>query len=153
LRALVEKRLSRGWSAATTDNSSTDSSGEYQDIESVQSALPTLSPKTEAQRLVQARALEVSGEVAQAHWMLVETGGEGLPWAFMAILVFWLALLFAIFGLQAPRNGTVVCIMVVSALSVAGATFVIVDLANPYLGWIHVSAEPLRLALAGLGQA
>lgn len=152
LRALIEKRLSRGWSAATTDNSSAASSGEYQDIEDVQNALRSLSPQTEAQRLVQARALEVSGEVAQAHWMLVESGGEGLPWAFMVILVFWLALLFATFGLQAPSNGTVVCIMVISALSVAGAVFVIVDMANPYLGWIHTSTEPLRLALARLGQ-
>jgi hypothetical protein len=152
LRALVERRLSRGWSAATTDDASPDSNGEYQDIETVQNALRALSPQTDAQRLVQARAIEVSGEVAQAHWMLVETGNEGLPWAFMVILVFWLSLLFTTFGLQAPSNATVVCIMTVCALSVAGAIFVIVDMANPYIGWIHVSAEPLRLALTRLGQ-
>jgi hypothetical protein len=150
LRMLVEKRL-RGWNSATRDPSM-NSSDDYQDIEAVQDALRTLTPETETQRLVKARALEVSGEVAQAHWMLIETGSEGLPWAFMVILVFWLALLFATFGLQAPSNATVIGIMVVSALSVAGAIFVIIDMANPYAGWIHVSSEPLRMALARLGQ-
>jgi hypothetical protein len=102
--------------------------------------------------LLQSRALEVSGQIAEAHWLLVEKGGEGPPWAFLAILVFWLALLFFTFGLLAPGNGTVVCILFVCALSVAGAVFLIVDMAHPYLGFIRVSDAPLRTALAHLGQ-
>jgi hypothetical protein len=152
LRTLVEKRLREGWSAAVTDNPSAGPSDGFEDFEAVQNTLRALTPETEPQRLVKARALEVSGDVAQAHWMLVQTGSEGLPWAFMVILVFWLCLLFTTFGLQAPNNATVISITVVCALSVAGAIFVIVDMANPYLGWIHVSTDPLRVALSQLGQ-
>ncbi len=152
LREIIEKRLSRGWTVAVSDQASGGSAGEFQDIEAVQNNLRALTPKTEPQRLVQSRALEVSGMVAEAHWLLVETSDESLPFAFLTVLVFWLALLFATFGLQAPPNPTVICILFVCAVSVGGAVFLIVDMAQPYLGVIHVSDAPLRSALARLGQ-
>ena len=152
LRELVESRLSRGWSAETTDQPAGGSVAEYQGIEAVQDELRSLSPKDDAQRSLQARAIEVSGMIAEAHWLLVETGEEGLPWAFLTVLVFWLSLLFATFGLQAPPNATVACILVVCALSVAGAVFLITDMANPYRGVIRVSGAPLQSALDRLGQ-
>jgi hypothetical protein len=152
LRQLVEKRLDRGWNAENTDQVSGKFVGEYQDIEGVQDSIRALSAETQAQRSLQARAVEVSETIAEAHWLLVETDDEGLPWAFLTVLIFWLALLFATFGLQTPPNGTVISILAVCALSVAGAIFLIVDMAHPYLGLIHVSAEPLQSALARLGQ-
>lgn len=85
--------------------------------------------------------------------MLLEKGGEGLPQAFLVILVFWLALLFFSFGLLAPANATVIGMLFVCALSVAGAVFLIIDMAHPYLGIIQVSDAPLRTALAHLGRS
>lgn len=152
LRTLVERRLDRGWSVATIDQATGKFPGDYRDIEAVQDQLRALTPQTDAQRQLQARALEVSGQVAEAHWLLIETDSEGLPWAFLTILVFWLSLLFGTFGLQAPPNLTVFTILLVCALSVAGAVFLIVDMANPYIGFIHLSADPLRAALIRLGQ-
>ena len=76
--------------------------------------------------------------------MLLETGSESLPWALLMILVFWLALLFATFGLLAPGNATIIATLLVCSLSVAGAVFLIVDMAHPYLGLIYVSDAPLR---------
>jgi hypothetical protein len=142
LRTLVERRLERGWSVATTDQASGKFPGDYRDIEAVQDRLRELKPQTDAQRLLQGRALEISGE----------TDSEGLPWAFLTILVFWLSLLFGTFGLQAPPNLTVFSILLICALSVAGAVFLIVDMANPYIGLIHISGDPLRAALLRLGQ-
>jgi hypothetical protein len=151
LSKLVEARLRQTWGsedgAATTEGISDDTG-----IEPVQDELRSLSPDTEAKRLLQSRALEVSGQIAEAHWLLIEKGGEGPPWAFLAILVFWLALLFFTFGLLAPGNATVSCMLFVCALSVAGAVFLIIDMAHPYLGFIQVSDAPLRTALAHLGQ-
>lgn len=151
LRHLVEERLSRGWTSAS-DSQSSGKEEQIQDIEAVQSNLRALTPQTNPQRLLQARMLDVSGTVAEAHWLLVETDDEGLPWAFLTVLVFWLGLLFMTFGLQASANPTLVCILLVCAVCVGGAVFLIVDMANPYLGLIHVSDAPLRLALSRLGQ-
>lgn len=152
LRELIEKRLSRGWTAETTDQASGKTLGEYQDIEAVQGDLRSLSPRDAVQSSLQARALEVSGMVAETHWLLIESGSEGLPWPFLIVLVYWLSLLFATFGLQAPPNPTVVSILLVCALSVAGAIFLISDMANPYIGLIRISDAPLQSALARLGQ-
>ena len=149
LRTLVKTRLSQAWGA---DASATNAGGEKASIEPVQAELRALSPDTNAQRLLQSRALEVSSDIAEAHWLLTETVGDGLPWAFLAVLVFWLGLLFVTFGLLAPTNATVIGLLFACALSVSAAVFLIVDMAHPYIGIIHVSDAPLRTALGQLGQ-
>ncbi|WP_163883470.1 DUF4239 domain-containing protein [Rhizobium laguerreae] len=152
MRELIERRLSRGWTAETTDETSGNAPGEYQDIEAVQAVLRSLLPRGSVQHSLQARAVEVSGMMAEAHWLLVESGKEGLPWAFVTVLVCWLSLLFATFGLQAPANLTVLSILLVCALSVAGAIFLVSDMANPYVGLIRVSDAPLQSAIERLGE-
>jgi hypothetical protein len=149
LRTLVETRLSQAWGS---DASAKNAGGEETGIEPVQAELRALSPDTNAQRLLQSRALQVSGDIAEAHWLLTETVGDGLPWPFLAVLVFWLGLLFVTFGLLAPTNATVIGLLFACALSVAAAVFLIVDMAHPYIGIIHVSDAPLRTALGQLGQ-
>lgn len=146
LHRLVENRLVQGWGTAA-QQAAIDPYDEAQGIEPVQGEVRNLTPATEPQRLLQARALEVSGLLAEAHWMLVETSSEGLPTAFLVILVFWLAWLFLTFGLQAPANPTVIGVLMVCSLSVAGAIFLVIDMAHPYLGVIHVSDAPLRATL------
>jgi hypothetical protein len=152
LKQLVVARLNQRWGdfdiGAGPDVSRSDPG-----IEAVQDLLRSLTPKNDAQHWVQKRALEVSGKLAEAHWLLVETGEEGLPWPFLIVMVFWLAVLFGTFGLFAPANTTVVFVLFVCSLSVAGAVFLIVDLANPYLGLIYVSDAPLREAFEQLGRS
>ena len=103
-------------------------------VEPLQDLLRALAPKTDSQRWLQSRALAVSAVMAEAHWLLVETGSEGLPWPFLVVMIFWLSVLFATFGLLAPGNMTVVATLFVCSLSVAGAVFLIVDMTNPYIG-------------------
>lgn len=152
LRSIVERRLNGGWSTATLDDASPGPANTHLEIETIQSDLRALTPGNDVQRSLQSRAIEIGGKIAEAHWLLIENSDEGLPWAFMAVLVFWLALLFATFGLQSPMNVTVVLILVVCALSVAGAIFLISDMAGPYDGIIRLSPEPLRSAFLRLGQ-
>jgi len=152
LYELIETRLKSGWGDGNEDGAPGDPYDVSQTVEPIQVAIRALSPADEAHRTLQSRALVVSGEIAEAHWMAVETGTEGLPTAFLVILVFWLAWLFATFGLQAPPNPTVFCIILVCAVSVAGAVFLVVDMAHPYIGVVHVSDEPLRSALAHIGK-
>ena len=71
---------------------------------------------------------------------------------FFVMLVFWLTIIFASFGLFSPRNATVITVLLLCALSVAGSLFLIMELDTPYAGMIKVSSAPLRSALAHLGQ-
>ena len=149
LRTLAEMRLSQAWGS---DAPATNTGREKATLEPVQTELRALSPDTNAQRLLQSRALQVSGDIAEAHWLLTEAVGDGLPWAFLTVFVFWLGLFFVTFGLLAPTNATVIGLLIICALSVATAVFLIVDTAHPYIGIIHVSDAPLRTALDQLGQ-
>lgn len=151
LRKLIESRLERGWTIETSDDQSAGRASVYKQIEAVQGRLRALDPQDQVHRLIQTRALEVSGNVAEGHWLQIESADEGLPWGFFVVLVYWLALLFGTFGLQAPANPTVLAIIIVCALSVAGAVFAISDMANPYTGFIQISDQPLHGALARLG--
>ena len=67
-------------------------------------------------------------------------------------MVFWLSVLFLSFGLFSPPNPTVIVTLLVCALSVAGAMFLIVDLDDPFGGLIQISSHSLRNALTQIGQ-
>lgn len=152
LRQLIETRLNRGWGHPPADSTVVNPFDESPGIEPIQVVLRALTPANEPQRMLQARALEVSTQLAEAHWILVESNTEGLPTAFLVILTCWLAWLFATFGLQAPANPTVLGVMLICSLSVAAAVFLVVDMAHPYIGVIHVSDAPLRTALMHIGK-
>ena len=149
LSAFVEARLRTVWNS---DISSSDASPENAGVEPVQEVLRALSPGTNAQRLLQNRALQVSGEIAEAHWVLSEGVGGSIPIAFVAVLVLWLCLLFTTFGLLASPNWTVYAVLLACAVSVSAGVFLIVDMDRPYRGVVHVSDHSLRLALAHLNQ-
>jgi hypothetical protein len=66
--------------------------------------------------------------------------------------VFWLAVLFGSFGLFARPNATIIATLVVCALSVSGAIFLILEMDHPFRGMMQISSAPLRSALAHLGR-
>ena len=71
---------------------------------------------------------------------------------FIVVLLFWLTILHISFGLLAPRNATVITVLLISALSVSGAILIILEMNNPLGGMIKVSSAPLRKALEHLGR-
>jgi hypothetical protein len=68
------------------------------------------------------------------------------------VLVSWLVILFAGYGLMAPRNATVVAALLACALSVSGAILLILELDKPFQGIMQVSSAPLREAISRLGE-
>jgi hypothetical protein len=56
------------------------------------------------------------------------------------------------FGLFAPRNATVILVLLLCALSVSGAVFLILEMNHPLSGLIKVSSAPMLKALEHLGQ-
>jgi hypothetical protein len=114
--------------------------------------IEALSPQTEEQRGLQAQALQSTVDLARTRWLLVEElAGSSIPMPYLVVLVFWLAVLFASFGLFAPPNATVVVTMLTCALSVSAAVFLIIELDRPLDGVIRISSGPLHNVLAQLG--
>ncbi len=104
------------------------------------------------QRSLQAQALKTSIDIGQTRWLLFAQRGSSIPLPFLVVLVFWLTILFASFSLFAPPNATVVITLLVCALSVSGAIFLILELDRPFDGLIQIPSAPLRSALAQLGK-
>lgn len=127
-------------------------SGAAAQAEGLPDAIRALRPRDEAQRALQSRALELAEALLQARW-LVFAGTEGsVPMPFLVILVFWLTITFASFGLFAPRHGTVLAVLFVCALSVGSAVFLVLEMDTPFDGLIRVSSDPLRYAHVHLNQ-
>jgi len=84
--------------------------------------------------------------------LLFAQSGSSISTPFLVIVGFWLTVLYLSFGLFAPVNGAAFATLVVSALSVTGAMFLILDLDHPFSGFMQISDTPLRNALAVLGK-
>jgi hypothetical protein len=111
-----------------------------------------LSPKNESQKYLQSQALQIGADMMQSRWMLIEQSQTNLPRIFLVVLTFWLTVLFAQFGLLAPRNLTAKSALFICALSVSGAIYLILELNNPLEGTIKVSSGPLHKALSLIGK-
>jgi hypothetical protein len=111
-----------------------------------------LSPRNDTQRSLQAQALSMGIDIGKMRWMMFEQAGSFVSIPLLAVLVFWLATIFTSFGLFAPRNATALATLFVCALSVSGAIFLILEMYSPFQGLMQISSDPLRNALAHLGQ-
>jgi hypothetical protein len=109
-----------------------------------------LAPENDAQRLMQTRAIQVGIDLAQTRVLLAEAG-SGIPKPFIAVLVFWLTIIFVSFGLFARPNLTIVVALLASAFSASAAIFLILDLSHPFSGLMAIPSAPLSNALAPLG--
>ena len=112
-----------------------------------------LSPTNDAQRTLHSRAVNMAIEIGpQTRWLFVAQSRRSIPVPLMVAVVFWFCIIFASFGLFAPRNPVVMITLLICALSVSLAIFIILELDQPFEGVIQISSEPLRNALAHLGQ-
>jgi hypothetical protein len=111
--------------------------------------LPT---KTDLERFGQSRALQLLAGVSETRRLLAEQSRGSLSRPFLVVLISWLAVLFFGFGLFTRINATVVVALVVGCMSVAGAIFLILEMNQPYGGWMQVSSAPLRDALAQMNR-
>ncbi|HEX5048366.1 MAG TPA: hypothetical protein VFX89_14710 [Gammaproteobacteria bacterium] len=138
----IEATWPRGGGAAELDTP------DLTRAENIVAKIHALAPQTDEQRWLQSRASDLGEAVLDARWLTANEGGATVLEPFLAALVFWLATTFASFGLFAPRNATVLCALLVCAISVASAVFLVLEMDSPFTGLVKVSGEPLHYALA-----
>ncbi len=107
-----------------------------------QRQLVELQPATDAQRWFQGQALQVSVDLARLHWLVVSQETATAPLVPIFILIFFSAIaIFAGFSLYAPPNATLFVVLILPALAIAGATFLVVELNNPFSGLLQISSQ------------
>ena len=107
-----------------------------------------LSPRNDAQRSLQARAISTADDLAKTRLLLFANAGAVIPMPFLVVLISWLAIIFASFSLFADNNATTVVALCIFALSASAAIFLILEMNEPFTGLMMISGEPLRNALA-----
>jgi len=153
LRAAVADLLDRTWPEEANNPGATRPKGGTEGAyEGFFEKIQELTPKTDAQRTLQAQMLKTSTDIAQSRWVLFAEKGSSIPTPFLVVMVSWITLIFASFGLYAPPNPTVIVTLLVCTLAVSSAIFLVLELDRPLDGMIQISSAPMRTALARLGE-
>ena len=150
LRQSVEKMIARLWPDKKSEPVQLDptrSSGE-----ALYDAMQSLAPRDDSQRLLKSQALGAAVDLGQMRWLMFGQSGSSISGPLLTVVVCWLAVLFFSFGLFAPPNGTARAALLVAALSVSGAIFLILELDQPFEGLIHISSSSMQTALDHLGK-
>ncbi|MCI0499966.1 MAG: DUF4239 domain-containing protein [Planctomycetales bacterium] len=151
LRSLVAEQIKICWpeQAAEIDKLAFETPPA---AEAVMVEMLGLTPQNDWQRMFQSEAVQLCREILQVRWLTIERAQLSLPPVFYLILLSWLVILFGSIGLCAPSNKTVLTVLIVCAISVGGAVFLIEEMNRPLSGLVKVSGDPLLRAVEHIGR-
>jgi len=148
-RQLVELGLDRIWPNAASQHADLRP-GDHGQI--LIDKLVALVPQNEMQAAAKTQAISMINSLRQAQWRLfLRSQQKPIPLPLLAVLISWLAAIFASFGLFAPSNATVVATLALSALAVSSAIFIILEMYTPFGGIMTISQVPMLEALKQMG--
>ena len=150
LRRMVEDSLNRMWPDERSHNAQLDPIGSG--TEEVHKVIQKLAPRNDVQGSLKSQAVGVASDLGQMRWLLFEQSGSSISMPLLIVVISWLAIIFFSWGLFAPGNSIAIAALLLAAVSVSGAIFLILELDQPFDGLIHISSGPMRNALAHLGK-
>ena len=118
----------------------------------VYGAIQRLSPQNDMQAALKSQAAALAIDTAQVRSLLAAQSVPSISKPMLIILVLWLVIIFLGFSVLAPPNSTTMLALMVSALAVSGAIFLILELDEPFGGLIGISSEPMLNALHQIGK-
>ena len=121
-------------------------------LEKIQSMVRALTPQNDSQRWLQGRALELGNDVTQIRSLIISQGAGSIPTPLLVILVLWLGIIFAGFGLLTTNNLTVAAALFVCAVSVSCSVFLVEEMSRPLDGLLRLPIAPHLDALSHLGK-
>jgi hypothetical protein len=119
----------------------------YEVLQQVEYLMLELRPSDPRSQWFLEQAKVLAARIGNTRWLLAQHSGHGTPKVFVALVVFWLTLLFASLGLFAPRNFLSAVVLILCAVAVAGAVEVILEFEQPFGGLLHISQLPMRQAV------
>lgn len=121
-------------------------------IRDMRNTLLAIAPTDEAQRTTWLKALQSVDELRELRSLAIAQSGSSITLPLLGLLVFWLALITLGLNIFAPRNWTIYAINLVMAVSSAAAIYLILEMDQPFSGFIRISDAPFRAVLMQLGQ-
>ncbi len=148
LRQYTAQALEDNWPSSTDHPVLMEDQSSGMILEHVREAIRALTPVDAGQRWLQRQALRISVSLLRQRWLLIEQNDTSVKPIVVIVVVCWISLIFASFGMNAPRNGTVVGAFLVCALSIGAAIFLILEMDDPFSGIMKIPSAPMVEALA-----
>lgn len=150
LRSAVESAIPRMWPGKAIQAGQLDTV--IPEGKDLYAAIVNLDPKDDVQRSLKTRALETAIELSKTRMLLAARDEPSVVTPLLIAVIVWLSLTFLSFSLFAPSNRIIVITMLIVALSVSSAIFLIMELDRPFDGLIQISSTPMSNLLDHLGR-
>lgn len=141
VRAMNERAVRRIW--PEEKGSRIELAPERNAGNEVFSAVLRLAPQNDTQRILKEQAVAVLADLGQSRELLLFQSIPSISTLLLTVVVTWLVLIFVSFSLIAPDNTTAALSLAISAVSVSGAIFLLLELDQPFSGLMKISSEPL----------
>ena len=147
-RAAAEEGVRRMWPGEANQPAQLTPNAHAGDA--VYTAIQGLAPRDDTQRALKTQAATLAVELAQLRTLVLVQSVSSISRPLLIMVVSWLVAIFLSFSLLAPPNATANLALMVAALSVAGAIFLILEMDHPFSGLIQVPSEPMLNAIKQL---
>jgi hypothetical protein len=153
LRHALEVKLQEIWPEESKEPATAPTTNETRSrFEQMGQEIAMLKPLDAFHTTLQTNALQLAYDLLHERWMIDVVGEGTVPPLLLIIPVVWITFLTFLYALFSPRNFTVMLVLLCCSVSIAGAIYLIDEMAGPLDGYIKVSSGPLHLALDQLGK-
>ncbi len=147
LRETIPSATNRIWQENANGNGGGSTFYVTETAERFYNAIEDLKPGNDEQRSLKSRIVQITTELGRTRLLVFTQSESAIPVPFFIVLAFWLVVIFASFSLFAEPSPIVFASILVFALSVSSAMFLIVDLSHPFDGLMQISNHHLRVVL------
>jgi hypothetical protein len=147
MRQAVPAAMDRIWREKATGTSQSTAFSSSSVAEQIYNAVEALVPTDEAQRALKPRIAQASNDIARARLLMFSDSDTPILTPFLLILIFWLTVIFTSYSLFVEPGAVVITALLVFALSVSSALFLVADLSQPFAGLMQISSAQLRQEL------
>ncbi|HME27943.1 MAG TPA: hypothetical protein VKI44_42595 [Acetobacteraceae bacterium] len=116
-------------------------------MEHVREQVRALQPLDDGQKSLRDQALAINVDLLRERWLLIGEQRPHVSPTVLVVLVSWITVIFVSFGLNAPRNATVVVAFLAIALAIGGSIFLILEMDRPLDGVMQISSWPIKSVL------
>ncbi len=104
------------------------------------------------ERFAKTSSLQTALDIGKTLRLISEEGRSSATIPLLAVEVAWTTGIFILFGVLTPRDWPALAAIVLSALIVSSAIFLIAQMSSPFSGTIRISSAPLQDALNQMGR-
>lgn len=145
VRQILEEAMDRIWPKEKSEVFQLKPRSNERDIYAV---LQNLVPKNDTQAAAKAQITSLTMDLKKTYWlMFLESEQTSMSLPLLVVVVSWLVAIFISFGAFAPSNATVMVTLVICAISVSAAIFIIMEMYSPFSGILKISPVAVRDAL------